>query len=270
MSGKCTGWVGEFGPHPEHLDRDGKKYGARARGLRMVLLAVADAANADGMHAHPGVAGVVRFSLYSAGQARRLLDELEAEGWLIVTEQGGGRAPGKRHGRATVYQVPMGVDDHPVLSRRASCAPSSLANARMADVDTRAPAADTRASAADTRASGCAPNGVPNGVPNGGDNGAAPQAPGDAAPSADQARLVAQQVWEGRTPRPAVPFIGIVKIAAALLDAGHAPEAIIDAMLTVPTISVRWVEAEINRRRPPQRSERIDVDRAAPSGEVAL
>lgn len=259
MSGKCTGWVGEHGPHPNDVDRDGKAYGARARGLRMVLLAVADAANADGDHAHPGVAGVARFSLYSAGQVRRLLDELEAEGWLVVVEQGGGRAPGKRHGRATVYRVPMG-DDHPVIARRAWCAPSSLANARMSDPGSRAPAADTRAPALDTRASGCAPNGVPNGVPNGNFNGA-PPAPG---------QEIARAVWDARTPRPAVPFIGIVKIADALVGAGHEPDAIVAAMLAVPTISTRWVEAELNRRRPAQRGPRIDDDRAGPSGEVQL
>lgn len=264
MSGKCTGWVGDNGPHPDDIDRTGRPYGNRARGLRMVLLAVADCANVDGEHAHPGIAGVVRFSLYSSGQARRLLDELEAEGWLVVTEQGGGRAAGSRHGRATVYRVPMGAD-HPMLVKRASRAGTNPANARVGAPDTRAPQADTRAPEAVTRASGCAPNGSSNGPSNGTSNGPPADADG---------RAVAQRVWDASDPKPATPFIGIVKIAARLLAAGHQPDAIVTAMLAVPTISVGWVEAEIREPRrsrgPGRPAAPVDVDRAAPSGEVQL
>lgn len=256
MSGKCTGWVGEHGPHPDDIDREGKKYGARARGMRLVLLAVADSANVDGQHSHPGIANVARFSLYSAGQCRRTLEELEAEGWLVVTEQGGGR------GRATVYTVPMDLDA--LAERRASRAPLAGGNARTEPTQTRAPATETRAPATDSRASGCAPNGVTNGVATETTNG--PTSP----PAADDpARVVAKAVWEARTPRPAQPFIAIVKIADALLAAGHEPAVIERAMLAVPTISTRWVEAEINRSRPAQARRPVE-DRSAPSGRIEL
>lgn len=101
MSGKVTGWVLEHGPHPDHTDRHGVAYGARARGLRAVLVTVADAANADGENAHPGADNVVRGSLYGRRQAGKILAELVEEGWLEVITQGGGR------GNATVYRVPM-------------------------------------------------------------------------------------------------------------------------------------------------------------------
>jgi hypothetical protein len=36
MSGLVTGWVLKHGPHPSHVDRNGKPYGQRARGYRPV------------------------------------------------------------------------------------------------------------------------------------------------------------------------------------------------------------------------------------------
>lgn len=101
MSGQATGWVLRHGPHPDHVDRHGAAYGARARGLRMVLHTVADAANADGDNAHPGIEAVQRGSLYGRRHAIDLLAELVAEGWLEVKETGGGR------GLATVYRLVM-------------------------------------------------------------------------------------------------------------------------------------------------------------------
>jgi hypothetical protein len=89
------------GPHPDDVDRDGRRYGARARALRAVLVAVADAANRDGEHAHPGTAAICDGALYSRRQVQKLIGELVAEGWLVVEEAGGGR------GMATVYGVPM-------------------------------------------------------------------------------------------------------------------------------------------------------------------
>lgn len=265
MSGKCTGWVGEHGPHPDDLDRTGKKYGARARGMRLVLLAVADCANVEGEHSHPGIANVARFSLYSTGQCRRTLEELEAEGWLIVTEQGGGR------GRATVYRVPMSIAGHPALERRASCAGSDPRNARISPTETRASEPETRAPQPETRASGRAPNGSNgsnNGTPNGDES---PE--GDPPAIEDPARAITVAVWEASSPKPATPFIGVVKIARRLLDAGHDPDAITAAMIAVPTISTRWVEAELNRSsrpRPPATLRPVDDDRDAPTGRIAL
>lgn len=105
MSGQASGWVLRHGPRPDMIDRNGTKYGARARGLRAVLVGVADAANADGHHAHPGNDNLVSFSLYGRRQVSTLLAELLAECWLLVEEQGGGK------GKATVYGLPlMGVE----------------------------------------------------------------------------------------------------------------------------------------------------------------
>lgn len=99
MSGQATGWVLLNGPRPDDIDRAGKAYGARARGLRSIMVAVADAANIHGEHAHPGVDNVASAALYSRRQTLNLLGELEAEGWLQCTERGGG------NGHATVYRV---------------------------------------------------------------------------------------------------------------------------------------------------------------------
>lgn len=99
MSGQATGWVLLHGPRPNDADHTGKLYGARARGLRSVLVAVADAANVRGEHAHPGTDNVAAAALYSRRQTISLLHELVAEGWLEVTEQGGGK------GQATVYRL---------------------------------------------------------------------------------------------------------------------------------------------------------------------
>jgi hypothetical protein len=101
VSGQATGWVLRHGPHPDHVDRHGKPYAGRARGLRSVLLTVADAANAEGQHAHPGLANMMSGSLYSRRQVQDLAAELVAEGWLVVEKAGGGA------GLATVYGLPM-------------------------------------------------------------------------------------------------------------------------------------------------------------------
>ena len=143
MSGIATGWVGQNGPRPDDIDRHGVEYGGRARGWRMVLLGIADAANTKGEHAHPGVDGLASFALYSPGQVRRICSELAEEGWVEVVEQGGGR------GRATVFNVLM--DRRETLPPRAGF---DTANARVAADETRAPGAETRAPS-------CAPNGVP-------------------------------------------------------------------------------------------------------------
>jgi hypothetical protein len=86
-------------------------------------------------------------------------------------------------------------------------------------------------------------------------------------------RGIASEVWERRKaagePTPALPFVAVAKIGDALLEAGHAPEAIVDAMLAVPTISTRWVEGELAKRRP-KRTRRISENRDAPEGRLAL
>lgn len=110
MSVQATAWVLSKGPKMTDVDRAGKKYGTRARGLRAVLFTIADAANRDGENSHPGVKAIVEGALYSKSQSLAIIDELVAEGWLKVTEKGVGR------GKATVYTV--------LLDRRESVRPS--------------------------------------------------------------------------------------------------------------------------------------------------
>jgi hypothetical protein len=90
---------------------------------------------------------------------------------------------------------------------------------------------------------------------------AEPKTPSD--PVKDRAREIVDAVWERKNPKPATPYIGCVKIAESLLHAGHDPQAIGKAMMTVPTISTRWVEAEIARSKPATRSRIIGPDDGA-------
>lgn len=102
MSGKCTGWVLANGPRPDDLDSSNKPYGfPKARAMRAVLVAIADAANSAGTHAHPGLAAIIEAALYSRRQVLRVTSDLISEGWLSVESAGGGA------GVATVYTVHM-------------------------------------------------------------------------------------------------------------------------------------------------------------------
>jgi hypothetical protein len=75
-------------------------------------------------------------------------------------------------------------------------------------------------------------------------------------------------MWERVNPKPATPYIGVVKIAEGLLAAGWPADAIGAAMGSVPTISTRWVEAALRRARPAPAA--IDSDRTANTGVVKL
>lgn len=92
------------------LDRNGKAYAARARGLRAVLVTVADAANRDGEHAHPGLPAMIEGSLYGRSQVMKIVRELVEDGWLAVEEEGRGR------GHATVYRLPRMAEPEMVRS----------------------------------------------------------------------------------------------------------------------------------------------------------
>lgn len=81
-----------------------------------------------------------------------------------------------------------------------------------------------------------------------------PVLPGMAAPSPrrqDEAdHVIATAVFERSSPKPATPFVAVRKIAQRFLEAGHEPAAIEAAMLSVRTISIGWVESELNKNRP--------------------
>lgn len=79
----------------------------------------------------------------------------------------------------------------------------------------------------------------------------APAPPVDATKALQaRAQEATRLVFERASPKPAVPFPGVKKIVARLLDAGWPDEAVVAACCAVPTISTGWVEAELRRRRP--------------------
>lgn len=84
------------------------------------------------------------------------------------------------------------------------------------------------------------------------------------------ARTLVERVWERSDPKPATPFIAAVKIAKALLDAGHERNAIGRAMLTAPTISTRTLEIELAKARPPAPRQAMMEDRDGPEGRIPL
>lgn len=128
------------------LDEHDKPYGQRARGMRAVLIGVADAANADGEHAHPGLANLAAFSLYSRRQVQTTLALLVAEGWLSIVEQGGGK------GKATEFALPLMAETvqslHSFADRNGAVSPAKGCSG----------AAHTVQSASDTAHSGLHPN----------------------------------------------------------------------------------------------------------------
>lgn len=83
-------------------------------------------------------------------------------------------------------------------------------------------------------------------------------------------RGIAGRIWKLKNPRPAQPFMAIVKIAEALLDAGNDPCAVERAMLVVPTISTRSVEFELNRKPTTRTQPAVDTEREAAGGIVQL
>lgn len=81
------------------------------------------------------------------------------------------------------------------------------------------------------------------------------------------ARSLVAHVWERSNPKPATPFIAAVKIAEALLTAGHDRNAIGRAMLAAPTISTRTIEIELARSNPSRGAPRERIsqwDRSEP------
>lgn len=154
MSGQTTGWVHRSGPRPEDVDGEGRAYGPqRARALRSVMLIVADAANADGCHAHPGLEFICSATFYSRRQAQTLLGQLVDDGWLEVEEQGGGR------GRATEFRV--------VVEHRETVQPPHPmvdGNGAVSDTERVQSEGQTVQLEAETVQSGLHPNGVTTGV----------------------------------------------------------------------------------------------------------
>lgn len=111
MSARCTGWLLREGPRPGH----GITL-STARRWRAVLSVIADAANSDGEHAHPGLANMIDQSLYSRSVVLSTIKELEAAGWIVETAK---CAPG----RATEHRIVMDPDERRVLVQDPSQVP---------------------------------------------------------------------------------------------------------------------------------------------------
>lgn len=69
--------------------------------MRAVLIPIADAANRDGDHAHPGKEAIIEGSLYGRSTVTAAINRLIAERWIEVEQWSNGR------GQATVYRVLM-------------------------------------------------------------------------------------------------------------------------------------------------------------------
>lgn len=98
MSARCTSWVLDRGPR-----NDGSITVATARRWRAVLHVIADAANSEGKHSHPGLDSMIDGSLYQRSSVLETIDELAAAGWIVRVAR---NAPG----RASVYDVCMDRD----------------------------------------------------------------------------------------------------------------------------------------------------------------
>ena len=110
MAGEVVGWVLDHGPADFSM--------------RAVLVTIANVARRDGTNAHPGMAAMVRGSGRARATVFAALQRLEDEGWIEITESGGGR------GNATVYRVVM---DRAERAERVQSRPDLFSNGNGPD-----------------------------------------------------------------------------------------------------------------------------------------
>jgi hypothetical protein len=241
MSWQATAWVLNDGPRREDLDREGKAYGSRARGLRLVLLVIADAANKDGKHAHPGVAAIVEGSLYGRSQALALVADLIAEGWLVVEEEGKGR------GHATVYGL--------IMDRRGKVQPSDT------PAEGKGPIREPEGSDLDpenVRSDAIAPHTQPfsNELPNAGGEKKPTIAERD--PLMAEALDVARRHWDwchaNGKPTPTLrldgaanPFIAVAKLCRSQMEVGWTAEQVEQALLDTAAFTTNAITVALRR-----------------------
>lgn len=275
MSGQATGWVLRHGPRPDDLDLQDRPYGtARARARRLVLAVIADAANADGRHSHPGGPAIEAGALFSRSHAKGTVRELVMEGWLAIEEPGGGR------GRATVYAIPGVADPSWTYRGRVTVQgsdPSGGGNGPISEAETvRSETVNGPPSDLNGPVQGC-PQRFTNGDTNGNDQlpGLSAGGPLVVEPAAVSRRKVAEAVtnaaWEATTPRPSTPWIAARKLVEAFLAAGWEPSAVEAALLAAPTWTKGAIEFALRRARPTATSgprAPIPERRDAPEGRV--
>jgi hypothetical protein len=205
--------------------------------MRAVLLTIADAANRDGEHAHPGIQAIVDGSLYGRAHVFRTLRKLEDEGWIEVEEEGGGR------GRAAVYRVRMARAEpshqetvsqrETVPSRDRLAAEKVSSEAETVSSSDPAPLYATVSSNGSTSASD------------------------DAAPAI--ARQIVTDHWQRckaeNVPVPTLravrgsPFMAVVGIVKGLLEAGYQLDAIQQALWTTSVFTTNGITMELRRHK---------------------
>jgi hypothetical protein len=200
---------------------------------RLVLLAIADSAHDSGLlTAYPRSQKLLAHKARMDDRTvRRAINTLTGIGELEVLKRGDGRDQAD-------YQVHLaglsegGREAHPGRARR---------RPRAGEV----PAPSSRP----TRPNPVTPNPSAGPDGHGGAQAPLPDMP-TAAPKGNlAARSLIQRVWDSRDPRPATPFIALVKIAGRLLDAGHSPEAVEAAFMAAPAYTVAALEFQLNGGR---------------------
>ena len=205
---------------------------------KLVLIGIA---NHDGDGGSwPKIDTLARYAGVSRRNVQKAIEQLAADGWLTVQVQAGGTRNTRADQRSNLYEV-----DYERLRDGVS-----LPTPRGVSLATQ------RGVAGDTRT-------IHNRPSNRNDNPSAPPAKADGqgalagiqAPKATgttstrQARAIIRAVWDARNPRPAAPFVALVKIAQRLLDAGHTAKAVEAAFMAAPAFTIAALEFQLNGGR---------------------
>lgn len=91
------------------------------------------------------------------------------------------------------------------------------------------------------------------------------------SPNEPVAREIVDRVWVNRSPRPAAEYMTLVTYASKLLDAGHGPERVEQAFMTVATVTLRSCEFWLNNGHATAGpTTAVDDDRGGETGRVQL
>lgn len=234
MTAALVSWVLEHSP-----------YDGGARALHLVLAHHADARRLLS-RAQVDLAADVHMDV---GHVRRLLRTIADDGLLDVFSPATGQRP-------AVLQLAVGRD----AVERASTRVLERASTRALEADPRG-----REPFLDLDQVHTPPPPAPR------KRARKPKKPG---PHDEAARSVVKAVWEGKSPRPAQQFFALVRVAAALLDAGHERDQVELAFFAVPTITVRscefWLNGAGRTNGAPRRSGEVGIDRNTPGGRIQL